>query len=80
MSRCASTAFFTICCCLVLASCGGEGVATEDPPPPPAHQYETIYSEEAATSNLRGTGMGIAQTGQEAITIPFLEVTGSGST
>ncbi len=75
MSRCASTAFFATCCCLGLAGCGGG--ATLEEPPPPANDYETIYSEAAATSNLRGIGLGIPQTGQEANTIPLLVVSGS---
>ena len=45
--------------------------------PTPTQDYETIYSEAAATSNLRGVGFGIPQTGQEANEIPLLTVSGS---
>ena len=77
MSRCASTAFFTTRCCLGLAGCGGGATLEDPPPPPPANDYETIYSAAAATSNMRGIGLGILQTGQEANTIPLLVVSGS---
>lgn len=81
MSRFASTAFFAIACCVWLAGCGGGGETPTDPPPPPppppANEYETIYSGTSTTSNLRGVGFGIPQTGQEANTIPLLEVSGS---
>ncbi len=77
MSSFASTSFFTLGCSLGLAACGGGAAAPDDPPPPPANVYETIYSEAAATSILRGVGLGIPQTGQEANEIPLLTVTGS---
>lgn len=79
MSRFASTAIFAIGFCLLLAGCGGGAVPDEPPPPlkPSVNAYETIYSEAPATSSLRGVGFGIPQTGQEANTIPLLEVAGS---
>ena len=77
MSRFASTAIFAIGGSLGLAGCGGGATTPDDPPPPPANDYKTIYSEAAATSNLRGVGFGIPQTGQEANEIPLLVVSGS---
>ncbi len=76
MSRLASTSFFALGCSLGLAGCGG-GASPDDPPPPPANEYETIHSEAATSSALRGVGLGIPQTGQEANEIPLLAVAGS---
>lgn len=76
MSRFASTSFLAIGC-LGLVACGGGGATPDDPPPPPASEYETIRSEAATSSNLRGVGLGIPRTGQEANEIPLLTVTGS---